>query len=51
MQDRLRLGGYAGTVVQARLLSRAGYDAWNWQNKAMLRVTQFLYNLNQAAGG
>jgi hypothetical protein len=48
--------GYAweamqGAVVQARLLSRAGYDAWNWQNKALLRATQFLYNLNQEVGG
>ncbi|MFL5805314.1 MAG: DNRLRE domain-containing protein [Roseiflexaceae bacterium] len=40
-----------GATVQARLLSRAGYDVWNWQNRAMLRATQFLYNLNQEVGG
>jgi Alginate lyase len=40
-----------GAVVQARLLSRAGYDVWNWQNRAMLRATQFLYNLNKEVGG
>ncbi len=48
--------GYAweamqGALVQARLLSRAGYDSWNWQNRAMLRATQFLYNLDKEVGG
>jgi Alginate lyase len=48
--------GYAwealqGATVQARLLSRAGFDAWNWQNKAMFRTIQFLYNLNKEVGG
>lgn len=48
--------GYAweamqGAVVQAHLLSRAGYDAWGWQDRAMLRATQFLYNLDKEVGG
>jgi hypothetical protein len=44
-------GAMDGAVVQARLLSRAGFDAWNWQNKAMFRATQFLFNLNKQVGG
>ena len=32
-----------GAVLEAELLSRAGYDAWNWENKALLRSAQFLY--------
>jgi hypothetical protein len=39
-----------GAVVRARLLSRAGYDAWHWSNNALLRATQFLYNLSRQAG-
>ena len=33
-----------GAVLQAELLRAAGYDSWNWQNKALLRAVQFLYN-------
>lgn len=41
--------GYAweamqGAVVEAELLQRAGYPAWSWQNKALLRAARFLYN-------
>jgi hypothetical protein len=32
-------------------VSRAGYDAWNWQDKALLRATQFLYQTDQEVGG
>ncbi|MGZ8528303.1 MAG: alginate lyase family protein [Candidatus Limnocylindrales bacterium] len=32
-----------GTVLQAELLQRAGYPAWTWQNKALLRAARFLY--------
>ena len=35
-----------GAVVEAHLLSRAGYDAWNWSNKAMLRSVNWEYNVN-----
>lgn len=35
-----------GAVVQAYLLSRAGYDVWNWSDKAMLRAVTWLYNIN-----
>jgi Alginate lyase len=44
-------GAMEGASVQARLLSRAGFDSWNWSNKAMLRATQFLFNLNKEVGG
>lgn len=33
-----------GAVVEAELLQRAGYPAWSWQNKALLRAAKFLYN-------
>jgi hypothetical protein len=40
-----------GAVVQAELLARAGYDAWNWEDKALLRAAQFLHNLDREFGG
>jgi len=33
-----------GAVVEAELLTRAGYPAWTWQNRALLRAAQFLYS-------
>jgi Alginate lyase len=33
-----------GAVVEAELLQRAGYPAWSWQNRALLRAAKFLYN-------
>jgi hypothetical protein len=40
--------GYAwealqGAVLQAELLRVAGYDAWNWSDRALLRAVRFLY--------
>lgn len=35
-----------GAVVEARLLSRAGYDAWGWSDKALLRAAQWEYGVN-----
>ncbi len=32
-----------GAVVQAELLSRLGYDAWNWENQALQRAMQWLH--------
>lgn len=40
-----------GAVAQAHLLTRAGYPAWEWNDKAMLRAVQFLYNIGWAAEG
>jgi hypothetical protein len=44
-------GALEGATVQAQLLSRAGYDAWHWQNNAMFRALQFLNNLNRLSSG
>jgi hypothetical protein len=35
-----------GAVVQAELLSRQGYDAWNWGHQALRRAATFLYGLH-----
>ena len=43
-------GALEGALVQAELLSRAGFDAWNWQDKALLRAAQFLFQLDQEVG-
>ncbi len=40
-----------GAAAQAQLLNRAGYPAWEWQSRALLRATQFLYNLDKEEGG
>ena len=42
--DDLSLGGSCrGRSCQAELLQRAGYPAWLWQNRALLRAARFLY--------
>jgi len=38
-----------GAVVQAELLSRAGYDAWNWSDKALWRAFAWEYSVNSFA--
>jgi hypothetical protein len=35
-----------GIVVEAMILYRQGYDAWNWEDQAILRAVQFLYDLH-----
>ena len=37
--------GLQGLVTQAEILHRAGYDTWNWEDKALLRAVQYLYSL------
>jgi len=37
-------GALQGALMQATILYRAGYDVWNWQNKALLRAMKWLYN-------
>jgi hypothetical protein len=39
-----------GAVVQAELLSRQGYDAWNWGDQALRRAAQFLFGLYDRYG-
>ena len=61
--DQRRAGGFSwpapkenyvwealqGAVVQAELLSRAGYDAWNWSDKALWRAFAWEYSVNSFA--
>jgi hypothetical protein len=35
--------GLQGAVLQAELLRVAGYDAWSWSDRALLRAVRFLY--------
>jgi hypothetical protein len=32
-----------GAIVQAHLLHRAGYPAWEWEDRALLRAVNWLY--------
>jgi hypothetical protein len=34
-----------GAIVAAQLLTRAGYPAWEWQDKALLRAVTWLYDV------
>lgn len=48
--------GYAwealqGALAQAEILHRAGYDAWEWEDRALLRAIQFLYDVGWEPGG
>jgi hypothetical protein len=36
-------GALQGAVVQAELLSRAGYDAWSWSDRALVRALEWLH--------
>jgi hypothetical protein len=40
-----------GAVVQAELLHRAGYPAWEWGDQALLRAVHFLYDIGWEAEG
>lgn len=40
-----------GATVAAQILSRQGYDAWNWCDKALLRAAKFLYSISWPATG
>jgi len=39
-----------GAVEQAELLSRQGYDAWNWGDQALRRAATFLFELHNRYG-
>jgi hypothetical protein len=43
--------GLQGVVVQAEILSRRGYDAFGWQDRAVLRAIQFLDRIDALYGG
>jgi alginate lyase len=36
-------GALQGALVQAVILDRAGYDVWEWQDRALLRAFRWLY--------
>jgi hypothetical protein len=36
-------GALAGASAQANILYRAGYDVWNWEDKALLRAITWLH--------
>jgi hypothetical protein len=38
-----------GALAQAVILHRAGYDVWNWEDRALLRAVQWLYEVNDYA--
>lgn len=38
-------GALQGALVQAEILCRAGYPTWEWQDRALLRAVEFLYEL------
>jgi len=42
-------GGLQGAVGQAYLLDRAGYDAWNWGDQAILRAMKWQYDPNRGS--
>lgn len=43
--------GLQGRIASAKMLSRAGYPVWDWNDKALLRAVQFLYNIGWPAVG
>lgn len=43
--------GLQGALVQANILSRQGYDVWNWQDRALLRAVVFLDGIEKQYGG
>lgn len=48
--------GYAwealqGLLVQAEILSRQGFDVWEWSDRALLRAVEFVYELDERYGG
>lgn len=44
-------GAMEGALIQAQLLSRAGYDSWAWSDYALMRAARFLQELDHSFGG
>ena len=40
-------GALEGAVLQAEILQRSGYDAYNWSDRALLRSVRFLFDQAQ----
>jgi hypothetical protein len=43
--------GMQGAMVEAQILARRGFDAFGWQDRALLRAARFLDRLDAAYGG
>ncbi len=43
--------GLQGAVVCATILNRFGFDVWNWENRALLRSYEWLYNVCKFPAG
>lgn len=43
--------GLQGALVQAEILYRAGFPTWEWEDRALLRAVQFLYDIGWEAEG
>ncbi|MFQ5636662.1 MAG: carboxypeptidase regulatory-like domain-containing protein [bacterium] len=43
--------GLQAVLVTAEILSRQGYDVWNWQDRAILRAYQWLHTPHFKGGG
>jgi hypothetical protein len=43
--------GLGAALVEANILSRAGYDVWEWEDRALLRAVRFLERMEQEHGG
>ena len=44
-------GAMQGALVQAEILCRAGYPAWEWEDRALLRAAEFLYGIGWVPTG
>lgn len=44
VKERYVYEGLQGAVVLATILSRAGFDVWNWEDQALLRAFRWLYS-------
>ena len=39
-------GALQGALVQAEMLCRVGYPTWEWEDRALLRAVEFLYEID-----
>jgi len=51
VQTNYPWGALQGAVTQAEILFRSGFNAWQWQDRALLRAVQFLNGLGWKPGG
>ena len=51
MCDELPVGEPSAVLLVAEILDRQGYDAWAWEDQALLRAADFLHEIDLAYGG